>query len=519
MDRAELSSAIIAEMQALVGETLEGALPDLLALDLATLEQRVQQVGRVILGGLIERVVQRQAQTLPCPVRCAACGGRLKRQVRTRHLVGLVGDYALRRDYAWCPGCGRSAVPVDAAVGLGTGVLAPGLARVVARAAVETSFEHAAEQVQEAVGAAVSVETVRRTAEHLGAVAEAQTQATIARAAQGAPAEVTPEEQRVSPTTTVAVEVDGVLVHRDEGWHEMKVVTVAPLGPDVQTDPDTGRTHLRWGAASYGVGTEEAEAFWWRVYVEARRRGLGTPAVRTVVMLGDGAAWIWGRAAHFLGVPGVEVVEIVDIYHAYGYLWAVGHAYFGAGSPQASAWVEPLKEHLYLHGPAPVLAALAALVPTTEEAGVAIAEAQSYFTTHTARMDYPRFVARQFPIGSGAVESSCKCVVEARLKQAGMRWATAGSQAIASLRALHRSGRWATFWQTRPHRQPPTLQPHEVRVARPLVPVVPPAAAPTPAAPAACSLLSALAPADAPPAAPRPKPAAHQRPLILPRSA
>ena len=33
-----------------------GALPELLSVDLATLEQRVQQVGRVLLGGLIERV-------------------------------------------------------------------------------------------------------------------------------------------------------------------------------------------------------------------------------------------------------------------------------------------------------------------------------------------------------------------------------------------------------------------------------------------------------------------------------
>lgn len=63
-------------------------------------------------------------------------------------------------------------------------------------------------------------------------------------------------------------------------------------------------------------------------------------------------------------------------------------------------------------------------------------------------MEYPRFVARQWPIGSGAVESTCKCLVEARLKQAGMRWGVPGSQARASLRALHRSGRWTTFWQT-----------------------------------------------------------------------
>jgi hypothetical protein len=67
-------------------------------------------------------------------------------------------------------------------------------------------------------------------------------------------------------------------------------------------------------------------------------------------------------------------------------------------------------------------------------------------------MAYPQFVARHLPIGSGAVESACKGLVEARLKQAGMRWSVPGSQAIASLRALHRSGRWAAFRQTHPYR-------------------------------------------------------------------
>jgi hypothetical protein len=99
MDRAELSSAIRQEMQALVGEVLAGALPDLLSLDLATLEQRVQQVGRVLLGRLIERVATGHAQALPRLVRCARWEGRLKRQERPRQLVGLVGDDALRRDY------------------------------------------------------------------------------------------------------------------------------------------------------------------------------------------------------------------------------------------------------------------------------------------------------------------------------------------------------------------------------------------------------------------------------------
>jgi hypothetical protein len=514
MDRTDLSSAIIQEMQAVVGEALEAVVPEMLTVDLATLEQRVQQVGWVILGGLIERVAAGHAQGLPRRARCPACKGVLKRRERPRPLVGLMGDYTLRRAYYWCAACKRGEAPLDAALGLGLGDVSPGLTRVVARAAVDATFTPAVELVQEALGATLSDETARRLAERIGAVAEAQTQAAITRARQGQRVWTEDEIERAEDTTILVVEVDGVLVHQEAGWHEMKVGTLAPLGPALCIDPTHGRATLAWGSASYGVSGEDAEAFWWRVYVEARRRGLGTPAVRTVVVLGDGARWIWDRARAFVGLPGVEVVEIVDIYHAYGYLWAVGNALHGAGSLRAAAWVEPLKDQLYLHGAAPVRAALAVLEPTTAEAVQAIDDAQTYFTRNVARMDYPRFVARQLPIGSGAVESACKCLVEARLKQAGMRGGVPGSQAIASLRAVQRSGRWAAFWQTHPDRQPAATAPppppsaaatsvtRPATPAAPAVPVRPPRVAAHAAAPR-----------------PRPRPTPAQRPLLLPRSA
>jgi len=73
-------------------------------------------------------------------------------------------------------------------------------------------------------------------------------------------------------------------------------------------------------------------------------------------------------------------------------------------------------------------------------------------------MDYPCFVARHLPIGSGAVESSCKTLIEEREKGAGMRWERGDAQAVATLRALWRSGRWKAFWASHPQcRRPPVV--------------------------------------------------------------
>lgn len=97
-------------------------------------------------------------------------------------------------------------------------------------------------------------------------------------------------------------------------------------------------------------------------------------------------------------------------------------------------------------------------------------------------MDDPRFVARRFPIGSGAVESACKTLIGQRAKQAGMRWSRPGLQAVASLRALHRSGRWTAFWQSQPQRRRLPAHPRPPRSAPAPTPAAPPRPSSDPAA-------------------------------------
>ncbi len=230
----------------------------------------------------------------------------------------------------------------------------------------------------------------------------------------------------------------------------MKVGRVAPLGPATQTDHRSGRTYLAWGDAAICAGLEGAEDFWYRVYVTACRGGLGQQT-RRVVVLGDGAEWIWTRAAQFVGGAGTTVVEILDIFHAYEHLWEAGRAVFA--TPDAlAAWVDPLKDALYEQGASAVLAALDALVPPDPAAAEVLRRERAYVADNAARLDYPRFVAQHLPSDSGAIESLCKTLIEARAKGAGMRWTRAGLQAVATLRAVRASGDWAAFWATHPLR-------------------------------------------------------------------
>ena len=45
-------------------------------------------------------------------------------------------------------------------------------------------------------------------------------------------------------------------------------------------------------------------------------------------------------------------------------------------------------------------------------------------------------------VGSGAIESSNKTIVQLRLKQAGMRWSVEGANYIIALRCMYESNNW-----------------------------------------------------------------------------
>lgn len=459
MDRAELSEAIIDDLGQLFVRVLKQHVARLVASDFDGIEQCLQEVGRQVFGPVVERTVAAIAvaqgeEGSTCPICHRQM--RLVEANRPRDLQGLVGDYTITRAYFFCDDCHCGATPLDERLGLGGGALSPGLGRVACWFGIDGSFQDGADALHETLRIDVKDEPTRRLTEGIGQVAEAEAQMLVARAQTGH--EVFAAEEIAATSPVLLVEVDGALVHEIDGnWHEVKSGFAVPLGPQVATDAKTGRTTLVLGKPSYCAGFESAETFWWRVYVEACRRGLGSTLVTLVVVLGDGADWIWRYAAAFLAVAGVQVIEIVDLYHALEHLGLVAGVVLGPGSRTAEAWLAVRKKELLEQGPAPILVALADLKPDTPEAAEEVRKAIGYVQAHAARMDYPRFIARQFPIGSGAIESTCKTLVEERAKGAGMRWTPTGAQAVLSLRAVQRSGRWRAFWKNHPQRRRPTV--------------------------------------------------------------
>ena len=186
---------------------------------------------------------------------------------------------------------------------------------------------------------------------------------------------------------------------------------------------------------------------------EAVQAGRGR-GVKRVVVLADGAAWIWVQARCQCAFPGVEVIEILDFYHASQQVAHAAAAVYGAHSAVGTHWWDTQCPVLRHRGVRPVQAALADLHPQDTAGADTVPRVRAYVATHAARMNYPRVRARLLPLGSGAIERTVKHLMQAREVLAGMRWTRAGAHAVANLRALHRSAdRWAACWRSQPLRR------------------------------------------------------------------
>ena len=65
-----------------------------------------------------------------------------------------------------------------------------------------------------------------------------------------------------------------------------------------------------------------------------------------------------------------------------------------------------------------------------------------YITNNIPNIDYVSYLDEGYFIGSGAIESGNKSVLQQRLKQAGMRWNVQTAQYLLTLRAKYKSGLW-----------------------------------------------------------------------------
>ncbi len=220
-----------------------------------------------------------------------------------------------------------------------------------------------------------------------------------------------------------------VVRHRgaDQGWKEFKI------GLFYSVDKE----HC-WAFATKG----NHEEFGRQLRREAAKVTLDKADQKFSVT--DGAEWL--RRQMRARLPMLDEL-ILDFYHFAEHVAGASAACWGVGSEQAHAWTGKVLHRAKHEGALAVLEEIASArsVVRAKAKRAALAGLEQYVAKRVEMMDYPKFIAAGFDIGSGPTEAKCK-TVPSRLKGSGMRWNLPNAEAMAALACVEQSNGMEDYW-------------------------------------------------------------------------
>jgi Uncharacterised protein family (UPF0236) len=382
----------------------------------------------------IALMLSRMKPEKPTAKACPRCGKRIpvKARDRERTVKSLAGLVTFKRNYHYCERCQYGFYPVDRLLGLPEeGDLTAELEKRVLDFAVNDVYGECAARWSLHYREPVSENLFRRVADRVGAQCEAADQGRLQEALK----------PRAEAAEVLVVETDGSMlpIRGEDAWKEAKVGVL--YRHDAEANAPIPRTS-RYVAVVNGLG-EFAPVLEEALEVE------NLDQVGKVAWLGDGAACNWTLADQL--AP--DAVQILDWHHAVEHAMDCAKVLLGEESPWLPVWQRRAEALLAAGDPEALMGEVMECVPLVprgrgqSEALDALENLVRYYRTNANRMKYRLYRDDGLPIGSGAVESAHRHVLQTRMKRAGQRWALRNAKRMARLRAAYRTGGARRFYE------------------------------------------------------------------------
>ena len=416
---------------------------------LGFIEEQVRACALELQRKVVERAMQAKADAVAehCPHCQTPLVERKRRVPKTIH--SYCGSLCLFRTHGWCRSCAQWVFPADVGLGLAADSTAsPLVQELCALLVAKMPSEQAEALSQRVVGLKLSRSTLGREAQRQGERAIQQRQAQLAQPiVSPPPAAALGQDQPPKPFTLV-LQIDAWNIRerddwgqtpglRQRGqepnrWHWVYTATCFRLEQRVRK----GKRRALITERSYVATRAGLEPMMAQLHAEAMRRGLAQ--AQRVLVIADGALWIWIGVQDRFG----EATQRLDLFHANAYLWAVANQLHEGDPKAARQWVKPFLRQLRTAQVAQVISSLTQLQPRlTSPAATAAQRAIEYYRNNQKRMRYRAGRQRGEPLGSGAIESTCR-QLQCRMKRCGQFWSTAGDEALLCLETFWRNDRW-----------------------------------------------------------------------------
>lgn len=413
---------------------------------LGDIELEIEHQSRELLRTAAEKAAQTKADRTP-PV-CPVCQKPLS-QVSTDHRRSFeckFGTITIGRGRGYCKRCRKWRFPADTVLGLeDTAGYSPRVQEMAALLASKMPVGEASAVLEHLTGVKLPPATLDREARRQGKRAQqvrrqADEQACQAKAVQS---------ELVLEPYQMIIQLDAWNIRERDQWGQTGqlrrkgqepqrwhwVYTGTCFRLDQRGKTAGGRPLI--SQRGFVATREGMDGLREQLYAEALRRGLGQAA--GVLVIGDGALWIWRLADDRFK----EARQRLDFYHAVQHLAAVGRALYGEDLAKLQSWLRPLVQQLKNQSAVQVVEKLEDILAHLPGGATAqaVQKEVDYFHEHQDRMDYRAGRRRGEPIGSGAVESTCR-QNQCRFKRPGQFWSRAGDEALLCLETFWRNGRW-----------------------------------------------------------------------------
>lgn len=378
---------------------------------------------------------------------CSCAGTFVNKKRQSMSVQTLLGEAKLTHTHQQCTSCKTWRCPEDIVLDMVNTGFSPGLRRAMAETGAEVCFEKAAHFLDRLGGVEVDPKDVERVAEAIGRDILIRQEPFIQAVSDGkAPAVTqTPKTLYIAPDGTGVPmrrkETEGRAGKHPDGIARKREVKLGAVFTQATTN-ETGDPVRDPHSTTYTGKIESVDTFGPRLYAEAVRRGYDQ--AKRVVVVGDGAPWIWNLADQYFP----DAVQIVDYYHASEHLNNVAKLVFPDDEKARKAWLKPCSDLLW-EGDIPALTMALREIPLQGNKKEKCDTETEYFNTNRGRMGYALFRKQGVFIGSGVVEAGCRALIGERLKCSGMHWTVSGADAIIALRCCLESNRFEDYWVDR----------------------------------------------------------------------
>lgn len=243
-------------------------------------------------------------------------------------------------------------------------------------------------------------------------------------------------DQETDSDSVLYVQVDGSNIPTDDGWKEVKLGRIFSEG-DMKTQSSdyqgvAPRTSIEKSdyLAHKGNYLEFTKSF--EILLNDRL----SQSHKSVVFITDGETWIenW-LETHYSQYP-----RILDYYHAVKPLKAfAGQAM--QSDPERKEWLDKQTDFLFSSEIDQILSEVENLENLSDSALILKQDLIRYYKNNMHRMDYANYRLNDWSIGSGAIESAHRVVIQKRMKLCGQRWGN-NAQPMLNLRAINKSKKW-----------------------------------------------------------------------------